>query len=107
MKSPKYKTLFEDYYYFNRYDIKTQGLKMMYFNIHDKVYKIKKMQRTNSGDIPISNKLQKLQMTVKPNRQRAISPRGSKTIKAFVEANSFINKRKIRSHKIIELPPKI
>ena len=107
MKSPKYKTLFEDYYYFNRYDIKTQGLKMIYFNIHDKIYKINKMQRTNSGDIPISNKLQKLQMTVKPNRQRALSPRGSKTIKAFVEANSFINKRKIRSHKIIELPPKI
>ena len=104
MKTKEYKTIFNDYYYFNRYDIKTQGLKMMYFNIHDKIYKIKPIQRNNSGDIPTNNIYQKLQMTISQPKKRSISPMGARSSKAFVEANSFINKRKIRSHKIIKIP---
>ena len=104
MKAKEYKIIFNDYYYFNRYDIKTQGLKMMYFNIHDKIYKIKSIQRNNSEDIPMNNKYQKIQMTITPTKKRSISPSGERSSKAFVEANSFINKRKIRSHKIIKIP---
>jgi serine/threonine protein kinase len=94
MRSIEYKTIFDDYYYFNRYDIKTQGLKMMYFNIHDKIYKIKQMPRNNSGDIKISNKYQQIQIPVKTTQKRAISPMGARPNKAFAEANNFINKRK-------------
>ena len=94
MRSIEYKKIFDDYYYFNRYDIKTQGLKMMYFNIHDKIYKIKQMPRNNSGDIKISNKYQQIQIPVKTTQKRAISPMGARPNKAFAEANNFINKRK-------------
>ena len=52
IKSPEYKTVFIDYYYFNRYDIKTQGLKMIFFNLHEKIYKTKQLPRNNSGDLP-------------------------------------------------------
>ena len=94
MRSIEYKNIFDDYYYFNRYDIKTQGLKMMYFNIHDKIYKIKQMPRNNSGDIKVSNKYQQIQIPVKTTQKRAISPMGARPNKAFAEANNFINKRK-------------
>ena len=94
MRSIEYKNIFDDYYYFNRYDIKTQGLKMMYFNIHDKIYKIKQMPRNNSGDIKVSNKYQQIQIPVKTTQKRAISPMAARPNKAFAEANNFINKRK-------------
>ena len=103
MRTPEYKTIFNDYYYFNRYDIKTQGLKMMFFNIHDKIYKIKQMPRNNSGDLPVKNKQQmqqiQIKIPVKLNQKRAISPTGARPSKAFLEANSFINKRKINKIK--------
>ena len=96
MKSQDYSNIFKDYYYFNRYDIKTQGLKMIFFNIHDKIYKIKQMPRNNSGDIKPTTKFQKLdiKMPLKP-KKRAISPIGERSSKAFLEANSFMHKRKI------------
>ena len=97
LQSSEYKNIFKDYYYFNRYDIKTQGLKMMFFNIHDKIYKVKQMPRNNSGDLPVNNnKFQKIpiKISVNPNSKRAISPHGARPSKAFLEANKFINKRK-------------
>ena len=103
MKSEEYKNLFNDYYYFNRYDIQTQGLKMMYFNIHDKIYKIKEMTRNNSGDIPIKNKYQDIQLSIRPNLKRTISPMGARPNKAFGEANSFIYKRKIKNKKSVDI----
>ena len=104
MKSEEYKKIFKDYYYFNRYDIKTQGLKMIFFNLHEKIYKIKALPRNNSGDLPINNnKLQKTQINIpiKQGQKRAISPMGARPSKAFLEANSFINKRKINKIKYI------
>ena len=101
IKSEAYTNIFKDYYYFNRYDIKTQGLKMVFFNIHDKIYKIKQMQRNNSGDIKPSTKLQKLdiKIPIKLTKKRCISPKGERSCKAFLEANSFMKKRKINKIK--------
>ena len=103
IKSNEYTNIFNDYYYFNRYDIKTQGLKMIFFNIHDKIYKIRQLPRNNSGDIPTNTKLQELdiKVPVKPNQKRAISPMGARPSKAFLEANSFMNKRKINKIKFV------
>ena len=103
IKSDEYTNIFNDYYYFNRYDIKTQGLKMIFFNIHDKIYKIRQLPRNNSGDIPTNTKLQELEIKVpvKPNQKRAISPMGARPSKAFLEANSFMNKRKINKIKFV------
>ena len=103
IKSNEYTNIFNDYYYFNRYDIKTQGLKMIFFNIHDKIYKIRQLPRNNSGDIPTNTKLQQLEIKVpvKPNQKRAISPMGARPSKAFLEANSFMNKRKINKIKFV------
>ena len=103
IKSNEYTNIFNDYYYFNRYDIKTQGLKMIFFNIHDKIYKIRQLPRNNSGDIPTNTKLQELEIKVpvKPNQKRAISPMGARPSKAFLEANSFMNKRKINKIKFV------
>ena len=105
IKSPEYKTVFIDYYYFNRYDIKTQGLKMVFFNLHEKIYKTKQLPRNNSGDLPSKNsKFQKtpIKIPLKSNQKRAISPTGIRPSKAFLEANSFINKRKTNKIKIVQ-----
>ena len=86
LKSPEYKTVFDDYYYFNRYDIKTQGLKMIFFNLHEKIYKTKQLPRNNSGDLPSKNsKFQKIPIKIplKSNQKRAISPTGIIPSKAF------------------------
>ena len=103
IKSNEYANIFNDYYYFNRYDIKTQGLKMIFFNIHDKIYKIRQLPRNNSGDIPSNTKLKQLEIKipVKSNIKRAISPMGARPSKAFLEANSFMNKRKINKIKYV------
>ena len=97
IKSEEYANIFKDYYYFNRYDIKTQGLKMIFFNIHDKIYKIKQMPRNNSGDIKPTTKFQKLEIKIpiKMTEKRCISPKGERSSKAFLEANSFMYRRKI------------
>ena len=100
MKSNEYSNIFKDYYYFNRYDIKTQGLKMIFFNIHDKIYKIKQMPRNNSGDIKPTTKFQKLEIKIPTKlKKRAISPIGERSSKAFLEANSFMHKRRINKIK--------
>ena len=103
IKSNEYTNIFNDYYYFNRYDIKTQGLKMIFFNIHDKIYKIRQLPRNNSGDIPTNNKLKQfeIKIPVKSNQKRAISPMGARPSKAFLEANSFMNKRKFNKIKYV------
>ena len=96
MKSSEFKTAFNDYSYFNRYDIKTQGLKMIFFNIHDKIYKIRHFPRNNSGD-NLSNKninSNPGHIPIKKGFKRSISPRGERPIRAFNEANIFINRRK-------------
>ena len=105
LKSNEYKTVFNDYYYFNRYDIKTQGLKMIFFNIHEKIYKIRKLPRNNSGDLLTkNNKFQKIPIKIplKDNQKRAISPTGVRPSKAFLEANSFIKKRKANKIKYVQ-----
>ncbi len=103
IKSNEYTNIFNDYYYFNRYDIKTQGLKMIFFNIHDKIYKIRQLPRNNSGDIPTNTKLKQfeIKIPVKSNQKRAISPMGARPSKAFLEANSFMNKRKFNKIKYV------
>ena len=104
MKSKEYENIFKDYYYFNRYDIKTQGLKMIFFNLHDKIYKTKALQRNNSGDLPVNNNTFQrapIKIPFKQSQKRAISPIGARPSKAFLEANSFINKRKINKIKYI------
>ena len=105
LKSNEYKTVFNDYYYFNRYDIKTQGLKVIFFNIHEKIYKIRKLPRNNSGDLLTkNNKFQKIPIKIplKDNQKRAISPTGVRPSKAFLEANSFIKKRKANKIKYVQ-----
>ena len=96
LKSSDYKTAFNDYSYFNRYDIKTQGLKMIFFNVHDKIYKIRSLPRNNSGDNLIKNNLDSkiVQVSTKKSTKRSISPMGKRPIRAFNEANKFINIRK-------------
>ena len=97
INSSEYKTAFNDYKYFNRYDINTQGLKMIFFNIHDKIYKLRTLPRNNSGDnINHNNKNINniVNLPVKGKYKRSISPMGERPSKAFNEANRFINKRK-------------
>ena len=104
INSNEYKNVFDDYYYFNRYDIKTQGLKMIFFNLHEKIYKVKQLPRNNSGDLPVKkNQLNDApsKIPVKINQKRAISPTGARPSKAFLEANSFIAKRKISKIKLV------
>jgi serine/threonine protein kinase len=94
IKSAEYKTAFNDYLYFNRYDINTHGLKINFFNIHDKIYKIRKLPRNNSGDnLKKNNKNMIVNIPPeKTNVKRSISPTGERPSKAFNEANRFINK---------------
>ena len=97
INSSEYKTAFNDYKYFNRYDINTQGLKMIFFNIHDKIYKLRTLPRNNSGDnINHNNKNINniVNLPVKGKYKRSVSPMGERPSKAFNEANRFINKRK-------------
>ena len=97
INSSEYKTAFNDYKYFNRYDINTQGLKMIFFNIHDKIYKLRTLPRNNSGDnINHNNKNinNLVNLPAKGKYKRSISPIGERPSKAFNEANRFINKRK-------------
>ena len=97
INSSEYKTAFNDYKYFNRYDINTQGLKMIFFNIHDKIYKLRALPRNNSGDnINHNNKNINniVNLPAKGKYKRSISPMGERPSKAFNEANRFINKRK-------------
>ena len=97
INSSEYKTAFNDYKYFNRYDINTQGLKMIFFNIHDKIYKLRTLPRNNSGDnINHNNKNINniVNLPAKVKYKRSISPMGERPSKAFNEANRFINKRK-------------
>ena len=104
INSNDYQTIFDDYYYFNRYDIKTQGLKMIFFNIHEKIYKIKQIPRNNSGDLPIKKKQLNdaaVKIPIKLNKKRPISPSGSRPSKAFLEANSFITRRKNSKNKLV------
>ena len=97
IKSDQYKTAFNDYKYFNRYDINNQGLKMIFFNIHDKIYNKKRnLPRNNSGDnihkkTNNNNNIVNLPQKI---HKRSISPMGKSPSKAFNEANKFINRRK-------------
>jgi len=104
MKSIEYKNMFDDYYYFNRYDAKTQGLKMLYFNIHEKIYKAKPISRLNTGNITVNKKYQNMKIPLKPGFKRGMSPMGAMPNKAFNEANKFIIKRKNRSKQKLEIP---
>jgi serine/threonine protein kinase len=104
MKSIEYKNMFDDYYYFNRYDAKTQGLKMLYFNIHEKIYKVKRMPRLNTGRITVNKKYQNMKIPIKPGLKRGMSPMGAMPNKAFTEANKFIIKRKNRSKQKLDIP---
>ena len=97
INSLEYKTAFNDYKYFNRYDINTQGLKMIFFNIHDKIYKLRNLPRNNSDDNLNHNHKNInniVNLPAKGKYKRSISPMGERPSKAFNEANRFINKRK-------------
>ena len=98
IKSPEYKNAFSDYNYFNRYDINNQGLKMVFFNIHEKIYQKRNLPRNNSGD-NLNNKNKNITNNIiniedKKIKKRSISPYGERPSKAFNEANKFIFKRK-------------
>ena len=97
INSSEYKTAFNDYKYFNRYDINAQGLKMIFFNIHEKIYKLRTLPRNNSDDNLNHNPKNInniVNLTGKCKNKRSISPMGERPSKAFNEANRFINKRK-------------
>ena len=97
IKSSEYKSAFNDYTYFNRYDINNQGLKMVFFNIHEKIYKQRNLQRNNSGDNLKKNKVENnsgINIGTVASQKRSISPYGERPSKAFNEANKFINRRK-------------
>ena len=97
IKSSDYKSAFNDYTYFNRYDINNQGLKMVFFNIHEKIYKQRNLQRNNSGDKLKKNKVENnsgINIGTVASQIRSISPYGERPSKAFNEANKFINRRK-------------
>ena len=97
INSSEYKTAFDDYKYFNRYDINTQGLKMIFFNIHDKIYKLRTLPRNNSDENLKHNNKNINNIVKLPSKgkyKRSISPMGERPSKAFNEANRFINKRK-------------
>ena len=96
IKSDQYKIAFNDYKYFNRYDINNQGLKMVFYNIHDKIYKTKNLPRNNSGDNlhKKTNKNNNIVNLPQKLHKRSISPMGECPSKAFNEANKFINRRK-------------
>ena len=97
MKSSEYKNAFSDYAYFNRYDINNQGLKMVFFNIHEKIYKKRHLQRNNSGDNLKKNIVKNnsgINLDGAANQKRSISPYGERPSKAFNEANKFLNRRK-------------
>ena len=69
---------------------------MVFFNVHDKIYKIRSLPRNNSGDNLIKNNLDSkiVQVSTKKCTKRSISPMGKRPIRAFNEANKFINIRK-------------
>ena len=97
IKSTEYKNSFSDYTYFNRYDINNQGLKMIFFNIHEKIYKKRNLPRNNSGNNLNKSKTKGnniISLGGKIGMKRSISPCGQRPSKAFNEANKFINRRK-------------
>ena len=108
--SDNYKTVFNNYLYFNRFDKSTYDNKLTFLNIHEKMYKINKphnrnlsvatnfsnYHRLSNGDN--NNKNQDERNTdsgkVLINHGRALSAMGVKCNKAFFDANNYIKIRK-------------
>ena len=72
---------------------------MVFFNIHEKIYKQRTLQRNNRGDNLKKNKDKVennsgINIGTVASQKRSISPYGERPSKAFNEANKFINRRK-------------
>ena len=111
--SDDYKSIFNNYLYFNRYDIKFQNNEQLYPNIHEQMYKIiNPHNRNRSVAMDFSNyrrysSKKKYNMNESNNNPllinhgRALSAMGAIPNKAFLDANNYINARKNFQKKII------
>ena len=110
--SDNYKSLFNNYFYFNRYDMKYQENASLYPNIHEKMYKIMNPHNRNRSVVTdfsnyrrfSNNKKINVNDSNNPllvNHGRAFSAMGVIPNKAFLEANNYINNRKFIKKKAI------
>ena len=110
--SNDYKTIFNTYLYFNRYDLKFQNNEQLYPNIHEQIYKIINPHiRNRSMAVDFSNyrkfsskkKFDINEGNNNPliNHGRALSAIGAIPNKAFLDANNYINARKNLQKKAI------
>ena len=103
--SDNYKTIFNNYLYFNRYDIKSQENNGdLYPNIHEKMYKIINPHNRNRSVVTdfsnyrrfSKNKKFNINESNNPaliNHERAFSAMGVIPNKAFLDANNYVNNR--------------
>ena len=103
--SDNYKTIFNNYLYFNRYDIKSQENNGdLYPNIHEKMYKIVNPHNRNRSVVTdfsnyrrfSKNKKFNVNESNNPmliNHERAFSAMGAMPNKAFLDANNYVNNR--------------
>jgi hypothetical protein len=111
--SDNYKTLFNNYLYFNRYDLKYKDNDdNIYPNFHEKMYKVINPHNRNRSVVTDFSNYRRLSNNNKYNSNdsnnpvlinhgRAFSAMGVITNKAFLEANEFINNRKFIKKKAI------
>ena len=114
--SDNYKLIFKNYLYFNRFELKYQdNNRIIYPNIHEKMYKIiinphnrnrsvvtdfsnyRRFSNNKKFNISDTNENNALMA----NHGRAFSSMGVGQNKAFLEANNYINNRKIIKKKAI------
>ena len=112
MISDNYKSVFKDYLYFNRSEIKNTN--NIYQNIHEKMYHIFNMHNRNRSVATDfshyrNNSINKLKVNedIKNekkylvNHARAFSSIGLVPNKAFIAANNYINSRKITKKNLL------
>ena len=111
--SDNYKTIFNNYLYFNRYDIKCQENEHLYPNIHEKIYKIIYPHNRNRSVVTDFSNYRRFSSNKKfninennnnpllINHGRAFSAMGVIPNKAFFDANKYINNHKIIKKKAI------
>jgi len=109
--SDNYKLIFKNYLYFNRFELKYKDNRILYPNIHEKMYKtVNPHNRHRSVATDFSNyrrfssnkkfNINEKNNNLAGNHGRAFSSMGVGTNKAFFEANNYINHRKIIKKKV-------
>ena len=112
--SDNYKTMFNNYLYFNRYDIKCQDIEQLYPNIHEKMYKIIYPHNRNRSVATDFSNYRRFSTNKKINvndsnnnnpllinHGRAFSAMGVISNKAFFDASKYVNNRKVFKKKAI------